>query len=159
MIILGIDPGTAITGYGVIEKKEKGILSCISYNCIYTNKEDSAPERLRVLENELISVIRLHNPDIMAVEKLFFTKNIKTAMPVSEARGVILLTAAKYKIPIHEFTPPQVKMAVTGYGRAEKKQVQSMVAKILSLPEIPKPDDAADALGVALSYIYALKKG
>lgn len=159
MIILGIDPGTAITGYGVIEKKEKGILSCIAYNCIYTSKEDSAPERLRVLENELISVIRLHNPDIMAVEKLFFTKNIKTALPVSEARGVILLTAAKHKIPIHEFTPPQVKMAVTGYGRAEKKQVQAMVAKILSLPEIPKPDDAADALGVALSYIYALKKG
>lgn len=159
MIILGIDPGTAITGYGIIKKGEKGVLSCVRYDCIYTNKEDTAPVRLHVLENELLSIFRLYKPDVVAVEKIYFAKNIKTAMPVSEARGVILLTAAKQKLPIYEFTPSQVKMAVTGYGRAEKKQVQSMVAKILSLPKIPKPDDAADALGVAISYIYGLKRG
>ena len=157
MIILGIDPGIATTGYGVIKKQPKKALSCISYNCIYTDKKDTAHERLRVLENGLNSVIRLHRPDVIVVEKLYFAKNIKTAMPVAEARGVILLTAAKHKLPVYEFTPLQMKMVVTGYGRAEKKQVQRMVQQILSLSELPRPDDAADALGVAITYADSIK--
>lgn len=159
MIILGIDPGTAITGYGVIKKQPRNALSCVSYNCIYTDKKDTAQERLRILENGLNSVIRLHRPDVLAVETLYFAKNVKTAMSVAEARGVILLTAAKHKLPVYEFTPLQVKMAVTGYGRAEKKQVQRMVQQILNLPELPRPDDAADALGVAVAYVYGMKRG
>ena len=157
MIILGIDPGTAITGYGIIKKQPRNTLSCISYNCIYTDKKDTAQERLMVLENGLNSVIRLHRPDVIVVEKLYFAKNIKTAMPVAEARGVILLTAAKHKLPVYEFTPLQMKMVVTGYGRAEKKQVQRMVQQILSLSELPRPDDAADALGMAITYAYSIK--
>lgn len=159
MIILGIDPGTAITGYGIIKKQPRKPVSCISYGCVYTDKKDSAQERLRILENELNSVIRLHKPDVMAVEKLYFAKNIKTAMPVAQALGVILLVAAKNKLPVYEFTPPQIKMVVTGYGKAEKKQVQLMIQQILNLPELPKPDDAADALGVAVTCLYSLHKG
>ena len=151
MIILGIDPGTARTGYGVIEKGPRSKLTCITYGCITTPQTKSNPERLLILEKELMVVLKRYQPDVAAVESLFFFKNLKTVMPVSEARGVILLTLARREIPIYEFSPLQVKMAIAGYGRAEKKQVQRMVKEILSLPEIPKPDDAADGLAMAIA--------
>lgn len=148
MIILGIDPGTATTGYGLIKKGKK--LNAIDYGCIRTSADLSAPERLNKLYQELNSLIRKHKPDIVAVEDIFFFKNLKTAIKVSQARGVILLTAVKKKTKIMEFTPLQVKQAVACYGRADKVQVQKMVKTLLGLKEIPKPDDAADALAVAI---------
>ena len=151
MIILGLDPGSAKTGYGVVEKGLRSKLTCITYGCITTPQSESNSERLLILEKELVAVLKRYRPDVAGVERLFFFKNLKTVMPVSEARGVILLTLARHKIPIHEFTPLQVKMTIAGYGRAEKKQIQRMVKEILSLPEIPKPDDAADGLAMAIA--------
>lgn len=149
MIICGIDPGTATTGFGVI-KKENNRLECLDYGVIRTDPKDFAEKRLNNLHNQIIKLITKHKPDLLAVEKLFFFKNLKTAMPVSEARGVILLAAAKKKIKVAEITPLQVKMGICGYGRADKKQVQKMLKEILTLKQIPKPDDASDALGVAV---------
>jgi len=154
MIILGIDPGTATTGFGVIKKSKQNI-KVIDYGCIETLPGLGDGERLKIINNELIKLIKKHQPKIMAVENLFFFKNLKTAMPVSQAKGVILLTAAKKKVPVVEFTPLQVKMVITGYGKAEKKQVQRMIQTMLCLEEKPKDkakrkDDATDALGIAL---------
>ena len=151
MIILGIDPGTATTGFGLIEKLDtKRTLRCIAYGCVETPKTKSAEQRLLMLEKEILGILKTYKPNMLAIERLFFFKNLKSALPVSEARGVVLLCAAKKKLPIVEFPPLQAKMAITGYGRADKKQMQAMVQKILALPEIPKPDDAADALAVAI---------
>ncbi len=152
MIILGIDPGTATTGFGVIEKlKVQGQkLKVIDYGCIKTSMKFTTAERLEKIYNELNVLIKKHKPSTMAVEDIFFFKNAKTIIKVSQARGVILLTAAKSKIPIFEYTPLQIKQAITGYGRAEKNQVQKMVKILLNLKEIPKPDDAADALATAI---------
>jgi crossover junction endodeoxyribonuclease RuvC len=151
MKILGIDPGTGKMGYGVLQEK-----TCVTYGCLETRKESAAGDRLHSLEQDLHLLIKEHKPDMMAVETIFFFKNSKTVMAVAEARGVVLLTAAKKKLPIREFSPLQVKMTVTGYGRAEKKQVQQMIAKALDLSDIPKPDDAADALGIALTCHISL---
>ncbi|NQU82814.1 MAG: crossover junction endodeoxyribonuclease RuvC [Parcubacteria group bacterium] len=151
MIICGIDPGTAITGFGFI-RKEKRSLECLDYGVIRTDKKDSAEERLNILYNQITKLLTKHKPELLVIEKLFFFKNLKTAMPVSEARGVILLAAAKKKIKVEEITPLQVKMGICGYGRADKKQVQKMVKEILKLDDIPKPDDAADALGAAVCW-------
>ncbi|XOB42747.1 MAG: crossover junction endodeoxyribonuclease RuvC [Candidatus Nealsonbacteria bacterium] len=151
MIILGIDPGTANTGYGIIKKTKH--LECLDYNVIHTFPGTEPGERLRIINNELSKVIKKYQPDILAIEKLFFFKNLKTAIPVSQAKGSILLTAAKKKIPVWEYTPLQIKMTVTGNGRADKKQVQNSLKDMLKLKEIPKPDDAADALAVAITYI------
>lgn len=148
MTILGIDPGTAAMGYGLIKKDKK--LNAITYGCIKTSADLSTPERLNKLYQELNLLIRKYKPDIVAVEDIFFFKNLKTVIKVSQARGVILLTAAKKKIKIMEFTPLQVKQAVACYGRADKVQVQKMVKTLLGLKYIPKPDDAADALAVAI---------
>jgi len=162
MIILGIDPGTATTGYGVIKKlkrkKGKSNLRCLEYGIIKTNPELSAGLRLKKLSNELTKLIRKYNPDFLAVEKLYFFKNSKTAIPVAQAKGVILLVAAKKKIPVIEFTPLQVKMTITNYGRADKKQVQEMIKILLNLKELPCPDDAADALGVAICCARGLRE-
>jgi len=149
MIILGLDPGTAITGYGII-KKEGGSLLCIDFGCITTPKGLEAATRLQDLHKELLNLVKKHKPDYAAVEQLFFAKNTRTALSVSHARGVALQAFASFGIPISEFTPLQVKQAVTSYGRAEKSQVQKMVKLLLNLEEIPKPDDAADALAVAI---------
>lgn len=149
MIILGIDPGTATTGYGVI-KKSKNNLECLDYGCIKTDPKFSAGERLKRINLELSRLIKNYKPGVLAIESVFFFKNLKTAMPVSQAKGVILFTAAKYKVPAREFTPLQIKAALTGYGRAEKQQVQKMITLILKLKEVPKPDDAADALAAAV---------
>ena len=167
MIILGIDPGTATTGYGVISTKipkhlqqnrnEKPIV--IDFGCISTTKFDSAGERLKIIHNEINVLIDKHKPDLISVESLYFFKNLKTAMPLSQAKGVILFTAANRNIPICEFTPLQIKMTVVGYGRAEKKQVQSMTRQLLDLSNFNlkeksrKKDDASDALGVALCAV------
>lgn len=158
MIIMGIDPGTAIIGFGVLKKTKKQDLKVIDYGLITTPADLSTAERLNKLHKELNSLIKKHKPDIVAVEDIFFFKNLKTAIKVSQARGVILLTAAKLKIPIFECTPLQVKQAITSYGRAEKIQVQKMVKTLLNLKEIPKPDDAADALAVAICCAHSVKK-
>jgi crossover junction endodeoxyribonuclease RuvC len=156
MIILGIDPGTATTGFGIIEtNKEK--VKVLDYGCIITTPDMCAGERLKIINNELSKIIKKHQPKILAVESLYFFKNLKTVMPVSQAKGVILMTAAKNKIPVFEFTPLQVKMAVTSYGKAEKKQVQRTIQTMLNLEEKPKDknkrkDDAIDALGIAICY-------
>lgn len=148
MKIIGIDPGTAIIGYGIINSGKK--LELIDYGCIKTSINLSTAERLEKLHKELKALIKKHKPDIAAVEDIFFFKNLKTAIKVSQARGVILLTIAESKIPVAEYTPLQIKQAVACYGRAEKSQVQKMVKILLNLKEIPKPDDAADALAVAI---------
>jgi len=149
MIILGIDPGTATTGFGVIDYKKKK-MTCLDYGVIETSPKLNPGERLKQLNFDLSQVIKKHKPEMAAVESLFFFKNLKTAMPVSQARGVIIFTLAKKNVPIIELTPMQAKTAVTGYGKATKKQVQEMVKKLLNLDKIPKPDDAADALAIAI---------
>ena len=156
MRIFGIDPGTAITGYGVVEKN-RGELVHIAHGCITTKKDTKKEKRLLVLEKELLLLLKEYRPDAVAVESLFFFKNLKTALPVSEARGVILLSVARRNLPLYEFTPLQVKMAVVGYGKAEKKQMQKMVQLHLKLESLPKPDDAADALAVALACSSVLR--
>jgi len=157
MIIIGIDPGIATTGFGLVKKTKNKKARVIDYGCITTSPDLFSGERLRILNNELTKLINKYKPKVMAVENIYFFKNLKTAMPVSQAKGVILLTAAKKKIPVYEFTPLQMKMAVTGYGKAEKKQVQKMIKVLLNLEEEPKDkdkrsDDATDALGIALCY-------
>ncbi|MFH0906981.1 MAG: crossover junction endodeoxyribonuclease RuvC [bacterium] len=149
MIILGIDPGTAITGYGII-KKTADKLKIIEYGCIKTEPDLSTSERLYKIDQQLIKLIKKHKPQRIAVEDIFFFKNLKTVIKVSQARGVVLCRAAQMKMQVMEHTPLQVKQAVTGYGRADKNQVQKMVKIILGLEEIPKPDDSADALATAI---------
>lgn len=152
MKILGIDPGTAIIGYGLLEYKHNKI-NCIDYSCIYTHKDQLMSSRLKKIFEELNNIIDKFKPDAIAVEEIFYFKNNKTVISVSQARGVILLACELKKIPIFEYTPLQVKMGITGYGRAEKKQVQIMVQKLLNLKEVPKPDDAADALAIGITHI------
>lgn len=156
MIVLGIDPGTATTGWGVIKKTKQ--LKMIKYGCIKTSADLSTADRLNKIHKELSSLIKKYKPSIVAVEDIFFFKNLKTVIKVSQARGVILLTAAKAKIRITEYTPLQVKQAVACYGRADKAQVQKMVKTLLNLKEIPKPDDAADALAIAICCAHSVKK-
>ena len=158
MTILGVDPGTATTGLGVVRNSRGNSLECVSYGCITTPKGKKPGDRLGLLEKELLQSLQKYKPDAVVVERLYFFKNLKSAMPVSEARGVILLAIAKKKLPVFELTPLQVKMAITGYGRADKKQMQRMVQQALKLPQIPKPDDAADALGLAIAGVFLLKK-
>jgi len=151
MIIVGIDPGTATTGWGIIKVNEKDQnIRCVNYGVIKTSPKLPSPKRLNIIYNQLSKIIEKYNPKIIAVEKVYFFKNLKTAMPVAEAKGVISLLAAKKNIPLQEFTPLQVKMAIIGYGRAEKIQIQKMIKNLLNLKELPKPDDAADAIAIAL---------
>lgn len=148
MKILGLDPGTATTGFAVIEKQE-GLLSVLDYGVITTSNRLLDEERLLEIADNLEEILDQYEPELVAVESLFFFKNQKTAMSVSQARGVILLSIARRGIPVKEITPLQVKQAVTGHGQADKKQIQKMVQQIYSLEKIPKPDDAADALALA----------
>lgn len=152
MIILGIDPGTATTGYGLIDYRQTAQqqLSCLKYGVIETPSGMEVAERLSMINIDLKNIIKEFDPEIAAIESLFFFKNLKTVMPVSQAKGVILLTIHQKKIPIVEYTPLQAKTAVTGYGRATKNQVQQMVKNLLNLEKIPKPDDASDALAIAI---------
>ena len=150
MVILGIDPGTATTGYALLKKISGGSFKIIDFGVITTQKGDSDARRLAVLKSDLDKIIKKHKPDRAGVEKLYFENNAKTAMTVSQARGVVLLALEQAGIAIREFTPLQVKSTICGYGKADKKQVQYMVQKTFALKKIPKPDDAADALAIAL---------
>ncbi len=156
MLTLGIDPGTATTGFGLIKEK-KDRLAFVDHGIISTSKKDSSQDRLRKIYSELKNILIEFKPDAVAIERLFFGKNSKTAIAVGQARGIALLTAAELKIPIAEYTPLQVKMAITGYGKADKKQVQQMVKTLLRLDFIPKPDDAADALAIAITHLHSHK--
>ncbi len=153
-IILGIDPGVAITGYGVI-KVLSNKNELVDYGCILTSAKKPFNERLEQIYRELKQIIKKYKPQQIAVEELFFCKNVKTALKVGQARGVILLTSIQEKILLREFTPLQVKQAVTSYGRADKRQVQEMVKILLNLKNIPKPDDAADALAIAICCAHS----
>ena len=156
MRVVGIDPGTATTGYGVIEETA-GRLILVAFGTICTPAGQPMPERLLELHNRLIALLALHAPDTAAVESLFFQKNVRTAISVGQARGTVLLALAQRGMPVGEYTPLQVKQAVTGYGGAEKRQVQIMVRTLLGLAELPKPDDAADALAVAICHAHSQK--
>lgn len=149
-IILGIDPGIADTGFGIIKKEAGGKLICIDYGSIKTPAKMEQAERLFIINKELGKIIKKYSPKIAAIEKLFFCNNAKTALIVGEARGVAMLTARQNNLPISEFTPLEVKQAVSAYGKATKLQVQRMVKLILNLKNIPTPDDAADALAIAI---------
>ncbi|MFO7807012.1 MAG: crossover junction endodeoxyribonuclease RuvC [Candidatus Moraniibacteriota bacterium] len=149
--ILGIDPGTATTGWGLITQEKKAP-KVLAFGCIETAKIDSDSQRLKETAVDLREIIEKYQPDEVAVEDLYFFKNLKTAIKVAQARGVLLLVPTEMRKPVFEYTPLQIKQALTGYGRAEKKQVQYMVQNILSLKQLPKPDDAADALAVALCH-------
>ena len=154
MLILGIDPGTALTGYGLVCEDQPGQLEAVAYGVIDTPAKTPMPERLTLLYAELNKIIKSHPPDESAVEQLFFQKNVKTALSVGQARGVVLLALAQAGIPIAEYKPMEIKQAVVGYGGADKRQVQEMVRMLLNLDSIPKPDDAADALAVAICHIH-----
>ena len=147
--IIGIDPGYAITGYGIIEKSGKR-LKVIDYGVIETKPKTDFEVRLLTINEHVRSLLEIYKPDYMAIEELFLSRNTTTAIGTAQARGVVIVEAARANIPVYEFTPGQIKLAVTGYGKAEKKQVQMMVTRLLSLKEIPKPDDAADGLAVAI---------
>ena len=155
MRVLGIDPGTAIVGYGVIDF-EKGKYNVVDYGCIYTDKDLPMEQRLCEIYEQLTELIKKYSPEHMAVEELFYFKNNKTVISVGQARGVILLCGQQNGVKIQGYTPLQVKIGITGYGKAEKKQVQLMVQKFLGMKEIPKPDDAADALAIAFTHINSL---
>ena len=149
--IMGIDPGTAILGYGIIDICGREYLP-LDYGCVYTDKDKSDEIRLLEIYRNMERIIDMHRPDHIAVEELFFNKNVKTALAVGQARGVILLLSALKNIKLFSYTPLEVKQGITGYGRADKKQIQEMVKLLLKFKEIPKPDDAADALAVALTH-------
>jgi crossover junction endodeoxyribonuclease RuvC len=157
MITLGIDPGIALTGYGFINEDQDGQLVVLQYGVIRTSADLDHAERLVALYIRLKEIILLHQPKMGAVEKLFFERNVRTALNVGEARGVALLAMAEANLVIGEYTPMEVKQAVAGYGGADKSQVQFMVKTILSLDKIPSPDDAADALAVAICHIHSSK--
>lgn len=156
MIILGIDPGTATTGFSIIEigKKKHKLLDC---GVVLTSKKLTSSTRLKDLFAALNKIIKKWQPDEMAVELLFFSRNVKTALAVGEAKGVVKLVGARSKLPVFEYNPMQVKLALTGYGHAEKEEVGRMVARTFKLKSVPKPDDAADAVAIGLCHIYKRK--
>ena len=157
MIILGIDPGTARVGWGVIETKSRGA-AAKAYGCIMTDKSAADAARLSVIFHETSRLLAKFKPQSLSLEAIFFSKNAKTAIGVGQARGVIMLAAHEHGVPVVSYTPNEVKLAICGYGNAEKLQVQKMVAKLLRLPAIPQPDDTADALAIALTHMYSHKE-
>jgi crossover junction endodeoxyribonuclease RuvC len=156
MRILGIDPGTGILGFGIIEA-DKGKYQLVDGGVIRTPVKEDDAVRLLTIYEELTDIIASTNPAMMSVEKLFFARNVTTAMTVAQARGVVLLCGKQANLDIYEYTPMQIKLAVTGYGKADKKQMQEMVRVILGLEEIPKPDDAADAIAAALTHAQSMR--
>lgn len=154
MVVLGIDPGYAIVGYGAINYKNNSFTP-ISFGAIITDAGTDFNRRLEIIYDDLVEVIKRVKPDAMSIEKLYFQTNAKTAIMVAEARGVILLAAQKLGVPVFEYTPLQVKTAVTGYGKAKKPQVMEMTRRLLNLEEVPKPDDTADALAIAICHAQA----
>ncbi len=154
MVVLGIDPGYAIVGYGGIEYSG-GVYRVLGYGAVTTNADQSFDRRLEIIFNRMNYVLDKCRPDVMAVEKLYFQNNQKTAIDVAQARGVIILSAKLKGVPVYEYTPLQVKMAVTGYGKAKKEQVMEMTARLLKLDQVPTPDDTADALAIAICHTHA----
>jgi crossover junction endodeoxyribonuclease RuvC len=152
-LALGIDPGIATTGYGLVRLTPDGSLVAVKYGVILTPKDVSAPARLEMLYKELRALLKKYKPDTAAVEKLFFSRNVTTAIAVGQARGVVMLSLQQAGIEPFEYTPNEVKQAVAGYGSADKRQVQEMVRALLQLESIPKPDDAADALAIAITHL------
>ena len=155
-LVLGVDPGTAITGYGLVWS-EGDDLRLVDYGTITTSSDESQPQRLQEIYRQLTALIQERQPAAAAVEKLFFNRNVRTALSVGQARGVALLAAANAELAIHEYTPLEVKQAVVGYGRATKEQVQEMVKILLGLDSVPQPDDAADAIAVAICHIHSAR--
>jgi crossover junction endodeoxyribonuclease RuvC len=151
MKIVGIDPGIAILGYGVVDFTNNKF-KVIDYGAILTTPKNKMPERIEIIYDSLGEILDKYKPDAVAYEELFFNSNAKTAITVGQARGAAVLSAQKRKLNIYEYTPLQVKQAVTGYGRADKKQIQQMVKVMLCLKEVPKPDDVADALAIAICH-------
>jgi crossover junction endodeoxyribonuclease RuvC len=153
MLAIGIDPGTAITGYGLVRQTESGDLFSVDWGVILTPAKMPIQERLDHIYRSLVELLAEQKPDTAGVESLFFQRNVRTAMSVGQARGVVLLALQQAGLPIADYTPNQVKQAVSGYGAADKKQMQSMVKTLLNLAELPKPDDAADALAIAICHL------
>ena len=156
MLVLGIDPGTAITGFGLVREAGAG-LALVDYGVITTPSGQPLPQRLQTIYQGLGSVIRQHQPETAAVEELFFSRNVRTALSVGHARGVALLALADAGLRVFEYKPLEVKQAIAGYGGADKQQVQEMVRMLLSLDQIPQPDDAADAVAVAICHVHAAR--
>jgi crossover junction endodeoxyribonuclease RuvC len=157
VLVIGIDPGTALTGYGLVLEDSSGQLVVVEYGVVETPAKKPMPQRLSQLFHELTEVLARHNPDEAAVEKLFFSTNVRTAISVGQARGVALLALAEADFPIAEYSPNEIKQAITGYGGADKRQMQHMVRALLNMDEIPKPDDAADALAVAICHHHSAR--
>lgn len=155
MIIAGVDPGTALTGYAFVLKSDSDVIKPLDYGCIRTNHAKHMPERLQIIYAEMLKLIEKHNPDVVAIERVFFNTNAKTAIMVGQACGVVMLAAAERGVRVKMYTPLEVKMALVGYGRAQKQQVQKMVQQLLMLEEVPKPDDVADALAVAICHAHS----
>lgn len=158
MRILGIDPGIARTGWGVIEKNNNSSVKAVKFGCFQTQAKEQIPNRLKYIFSFLTQLIEEYRPDSLAIEELFFNTNAKTALIVGQARGVVILTAALKGIPVSIYTPLQVKIAITGYGRAEKSQIGQMVKVLLKLSSIPAPDDTADALAIALTHAFTVRE-
>ena len=152
-LALGIDPGTAITGYGLVRIERGGELVAVKYGVILTPKDANPPVRLEMIYDGMNDLLKEYTPDVAAVEKLFFARNVTTGIAVGQARGVVMLALQKAGLEIFEYTPKEIKNAVSGYGGADKRQVQEMVRALLQLDSIPKPDDAADALAVAITHL------
>ena len=148
MIVLGIDPGTAALGYGIVERTGSRLRE-VDHGCLVTSPDLSLPERLLAIHSLVDELLSLHQPHLLGIERLFFSRNVQTAFAVGQARGVVLLAAAQYGVPVREATPNEVKSAITGHGAADKDQVQRMVQLVLGMSELPRPDDAADALAIA----------
>ena len=159
MIILGLDPGLATVGYGGFEKEKNDNTRAVDFGVILTPKDESLPVRLAMIEEGINNLLNKFKPEEIAVEELFFSKNITTGIPVAHARGVMLLTCIKYCGRLYEYTPNQIKQALTGYGKADKIQMQHVVTSLLHLSKIPRPDDAADALAVALCHAHTSRFG
>lgn len=156
MIILGIDPGLAISGYGIINYSGNKF-EVIDYGAVITESTEEFPKRLKKLYDSYMNIFEVYKPEAVAIEELFYNKNTKTAIAIAEARGIHLLAAENKNIPLYEYTPLQVKQGIVGYGRAEKKQIQEMVKVILKLDAVPKPDDVADGLALAICHAHSLK--
>jgi len=156
-VVIGIDPGTAITGYGLIKESKNGDLTWLAHGVITTESDWDEPRRLLHLYRSLLEILKDSKPDCCAVEKLFFQKNVKTALNVGQGRGAALIAIAEAGLQIGEYTPLAIKQAVVGYGKADKKQVQQMVKLLLNLKDIPRPDDAADALAVAICHLHSTR--
>ena len=152
-ITLGIDPGTATTGYGVVAQDTHGELRFLACGVIRTKPEQPMPQRLLEIHQDILALIDEFQPDKMAVEKLFFGRNVTTAITVGQARGVILLAAASKGVDVVEYTPAEIKQSIAGYGNADKRQMQEMVQRLLDLPEVPRPDDAADGVAIAVCHL------